>query len=349
MKLRFNKILKNLKTVKNTKAIAISLAVALVIIFPVYLLYAPVGGGDGDIEFFVKKGDGLNKIADGLSDKGLIRNKSLLVWYVKLRGYQNDLRAGKYVLSKNFNIPYIVSMMVEGRSVSNDALIKIPEGFNIWQIDRQLTDAGLIKEGQFSSRYYEDEGYLFPDTYRIHKPEDDSEEAINGFIEELRSKMETNFEEKTSGLLKDLTNDKKKEIIILASMLEKEVQTEKDMRLVAGLIYKRMSIGMKLQIDATVRYGACMRKFVANRYSKNCDVILQGPAIEIKIDSPYNSYTRAGFPVGPISSPGLKSIIAALNPLKSDYLYYLSASDGTTIFSKTSGEHVANRKQYLGL
>ena len=103
---------------------------------------------------------------------------------------------------------------------------------------------------------------------------------------------------------------------------------------------------MPLQLDATVAYGACLRRFLINE--KNCDVTQIGVANEIKIDSAYNTYTRAELPRGPISNPGMAAIRAAKNPKSSDYLYYLSAKDGTTIFAKTSAEHEANRRKYLG-
>ena len=107
---------------------------------------------------------------------------------------------------------------------------------------------------------------------------------------------------------------------------------------------------MPLQIDATVIYGACRRKMAEIKFTKNCEVTFQGPAIEIKIDGPYNTYTRKGLPPGPISNPGLKAIEAALNPTASNYLYYLSTRDGSQmIYSKTAGEHVANRRKYLGI
>jgi len=137
--------------------------------------------------------------------------------------------------------------------------------------------------------------------------------------------------------------------IIIASMLEREVQSDEDMRLVAGIMYKRMEIGMPLQIDATVAYGACLRQAEENNFGKNCDTSFIGVAREIPIDSKYNTYTRKGLPDGPISNPGLRAIDAAKNPKESPYLYYLSTRDGETIFSRTGAEHEANRRKYLGL
>jgi len=120
--------------------------------------------------------------------------------------------------------------------------------------------------------------------------------------------------------------------------------------LVAGIIRNRLARKMPLQIDATVAYGACLRRFIVGNYKKDCDVSQIGVGAEIRIDSGYNSYMRLGLPVGPIANPGITAIQAVLNPQKSDYLYYLSTRDGSQmIFSKTAAEHAANRRKYLGI
>ena len=164
---------------------------------------------------------------------------------------------------------------------------------------------------------------------------------INDKTGEIIKKMWENFEEKTRGLT--ITP----QAVIVASMLEKEVRKAEDMALVAGIIYKRLELGMPLQIDATVAYGSCLNIWTS-QVQRTCDVTEINLIENIKIDSPYNTYTRKGLPLGPISNPGLRALNAALNPVASDYLYYLSArDDGRTIFSKTAEEHQLNRKKYL--
>jgi UPF0755 protein len=143
-----------------------------------------------------------------------------------------------------------------------------------------------------------------------------------------------------------------RDTLLKASILEKEARREEDMRLVAGVIENRLDRGMLLQIDATVSYGACLRKFQSLIVSKlkDCDVSQIPVGAEIRIDGPYNTYTRKGLPPGSIANPGIKAIQAVLNPTKSDYLYYLSIRDGSQmIFSKTAAEHAANRRKYLGI
>jgi UPF0755 protein len=130
-------------------------------------------------------------------------------------------------------------------------------------------------------------------------------------------------------------------------MLEKEAKTSHDMALVAGIIYKRMEIGMLLQIDATVAYGWCLRSAGLGR---DCDVTQAPIALELGIDGPYNTYLRAGLPAGPISNPGIQALEAAANPSTSDYLFYLSTRDGSRIiYAETHEEHLQNRREHLGV
>lgn len=328
-------------------AIVISVAIAFILFVSimVYLIYAPAMRGDSDLlEVRIESGEGLNIISHKLYDRGLIRSRSLFVLYVKARGDEDNLKAGRYTFYKSTNIPAIVWSIVSGNSETEDIKVTIPEGFNVWEIDELLAEMGYIAIGQFSSRYHNDDGYLFPDSYRISN----NESKFN--IEELREKMKFNLQNKTEGLFDSLNSEERKKILIIASVLEKEAKTENDMKLVSGIIRKRLELGMPLQIDATVTYGACLRKAIENNFTNNCDVTIQGPAIEIKVDGPYNSYMQKGLPPGPISNPGLQAIKAALNPQASDYLYYLSTRDGSQmIYSKTPSEHAVNRKKYLGI
>ena len=345
-------------------AIAILMAIAFIGLL-VYFLYLPADKDDGNLtEITVRQGDGLRVVADKLSNAGLIRNKFLFVAYVSLKGQDDELKAGRYLFSRSMSIPVILSLITEGKSESDDTVVVIPEGLNVWEIDKLLVKKGLISEGQFSLQFYDEEGYLYPDTYRLRNFQfpisnlqinsSDQNSKQEETVEKLREKMKENFNNKTNKLWKNLSLEKRKKILVIASILEKEAKTEEDMQLVAGIIYKRLELDIPLQIDATVIYGACLRNFqfpISNLQKiKNCDVTFQSPAEEIKIDGPYNTYIREGLPPAPISNPGLKAIQAALNPQESDYLYYLSTRDGSQmIYSKTSAEHAGNRRKYLGL
>lgn len=287
----------------------------------------------------VGSGQSLSTIADMLQTHGLVRSAIIFRVYVQALGRERDLKAGDYTIPANSTLLDIASQISGGRGSSTDIAVFIPEGYNVWEIDQRLADSKLITEGQFARAYRSHEGFLFPDTYRF-KPD--------SLLSEIEQKMELNGQEKTKELIGGLSAPARDRILTIASIIEKEARDESDMRLVSGVIANRLKRGMPLAIDATVSYGACLRMFSA-RPTVDCQVNLIGVGAEIKIDSAYNTYTRAGLPPHPISNPGLTSIQAALNP-KGNYFYYLSTRDGSQIiFSKTAAEHVANRRKYLGL
>jgi UPF0755 protein len=337
----------NLKKLKSRQAIAITaIAFVLLIFIPVYYsAFIPVYIGNTPVKFTIKEGQSLKTVAQGLKERELIRNEFIFNTYVKLSGNDKNLKAGTYTLGGRLDMPDIVFVLVNGLAESDDIRLLISEGFNIWEIDERLADLDLIEEGDFSSQYHDQEGYMFPDTYRINR-----RAAGPDFIHELKQRMSDNFNAKTAELLGHLSPAEEERIIIVASILEKEARSERDMKLVSGIIKRRMELGMLLQVDATVLYGACLRDAGTNNWSKNCNVSLKGPALEIKVDGPFNTYIREGLPPSPISNPGLRAIEAALNPTESDYLYYLTPR-GTSdiVYARTAVEHVANRKKYLGI
>jgi UPF0755 protein len=322
--------------------IAVISVVAIVVLF---YLFTPANPGR-DIELNIYEGSGLNNIASTLKEAKAIRSRNIFIIYAIISGKDKTIKAGRYIIEKGSDMPTILSKLAEGRSEPDDMVVTIPEGLNVWEIDELLVKKGLIRESDFAKINYLEEGFLFPDTYRLKDPQRFPDADL---IAELTRKMSENYDISLSELLGSFSAGKQREIIIIASILEKEAKTAEDMATVSGIIQARLKKGMKLEVDASVVYGACLREFLEDT-SKDCDVTFIGPAIEIKKDSEYNSYMRTGLPVGPISNPGLKAIKAALNPVETDYLYYLSTRDGSQlIFSKTAVEHTKNRRQYLGI
>jgi UPF0755 protein len=172
------------------------------------------------------------------------------------------------------------------------------------------------------------EGYIFPDSYKIRKEET---------IEDIINKTLQNFDKKVTPELRQEIEKQNKtifEIITMASLLEKEVKTLEDKKIVSGILWKRLENNMPLQVDATI-------SFITGKKDANISIE------ETKIDSPYNTYKYKGLPLGPISNPGLESIIAAIYPESSDYWYYLSTPEGETVFSKTLEEHNIAKAKYL--
>ncbi|MCX6701950.1 MAG: endolytic transglycosylase MltG [Candidatus Zambryskibacteria bacterium] len=178
---------------------------------------------------------------------------------------------------------------------------------------------------QFLTLAKSNEGYLFPDTYFISKTAK-SMDVIN--------MMKENFEVKINSVSGIATSTHKlKDIIIMASILEGEA-LPKDRNIVAGILWKRLEMGMPLQVDSTFAYINGK-----NTYELTLD--------DLKIDSPYNTYKYRGLPPGPISNPGLEAIISAINPIKTKYLYFLTEKDGTIHYAKTFEEHKRNKELYL--
>lgn len=315
--------------------IFIAIAMAIAIFWPVWLIYRPLENQSAEkVEFIISKGDSSAKVARLLAERDLVRNRFLFIFYVLATGREKKFQAGRYQLSRSMSISQIAKIFSKGLAESDDLAITIPEGLNIFEIDKKLAVAGLVNSGEFftEARRRNLEGYFFPDTYRFEK-----KETVEGIIKKMRANFESKVGKKES-----------RRQLIVASLLEKEVREPKDMALVAGIVYKRLELGMLLQIDAAVTYGACLEQIEKLDYYGFCDVSQIGVANFLKDELPYNTYLYPGLPPGPISNPGQEAIKAALYPQASDYLFYLSAkTDGRTIFSRTAVEHERNRAKYL--
>ena len=312
----------------------------------VVLPYPPFSGAPAEgTEFTIDKGETLGAVAHSLADQNLIMSRYLFVAYAIFTGQERKFQAGGYTIPPRVSVRKLVSVFAEGKGVSEDITVTVPEGTNIADAGKILETAGLVGKEEFLRKAISLEGFLFPDTYRFKR----SEAGENLLAEEIIREMKNNFEIRTRDIFTGhFTGEGGAErgygVIIVASILEKEVKTERDMRLVAGIIEKRLAKNMPLELDATVTYGVCEPKFLAGQY---CDVSLAKIIDNLKVSTPYNTYANKGLPIGPISNPGLAAIEATLNPEKSDYLYYLSAPDGTTIFSRTAAEHERARRKYL--
>jgi len=263
--------------------------------------------------FLVKKGEGARTISQNLKEEGLIKFAFFFKAYVLVKKQGAKLQAGEYELSPSMNIPEIVNKMASGDRIKKT--ITIIEGWTIKDIEELLRDRG-------GTVPLELEGYLFPDTYEI-SPEEGIEEIVGRMLVNFDKKVSSRFGEELSS-----------EIIIMASLLEKEVQTLEDKKIVSGILWKRLEIGMPLQVDATITY-------ITGR--KTTEIFKE----ELQIDSPYNTYKYKGLPLGPICNPGLESIEAAIHPELSSYWFYLSTLGGETIFSKTLKEHNQAKEKYL--
>lgn len=293
-----------------------------------------------EVIFSVKKGEGSREIALNLEKAGLIKWGPLFRLYVLFKDVSGSLQAGTYELSPSMTIPQIAKKFASGETLK--IKVTIPEGFTLKDIQEELTSKLQrnvlcdFRAGDFKQEFdfLEDspdvaslEGFLFPDTYFFELNQDDKG-IVERFLENFGEKFAP-YKNKAA-----LSGKKIFETVTMASLLEKEVRTLDDKKLVSGILWKRLENKIPLQVDATVAY-------ITGKNTTRVSIE------ETKIDSPYNTYKYPGLPIGPISNPGLESILAAISPQKSEFWYYLSTPEGETIFNKTLKEHNLDRAELL--
>lgn len=289
---------------------------------------------NGDFEgtpqiFFIEKGASVNEIAGKLHEARLIRSVLGFKVMAVLRGVTSKLQPGAYEITPVWTVNDILTLLSgEGR---REAQVTVIEGSSIYDIDQILSEARVISPRSLIAygRSRGLEGRLFPDTYRLFTSSP-MEEVVGIFLK--------NFESKALPIL-NADKDNLEKNLILASVLEGEVPDYEERRIVAGILKKRLAYDMPLQVDATICY------IKEERGEDKCSPIT---AIDLKTDSPYNTYLYKGLPPGPIGNPGVQALKAALSPQKSEYWFYLSdPKNRKTIFAITLDEHSKNKLKYL--
>ena len=312
----------------------IILAIFVLFIFGFFFwqgIYLPKTPFGEEKLFLVEKGQSLFQIAENLEKEGLIKNKFFFDFYIFIKGVQRKLQAGEYFLSPSESTARIAQKLISGDIAK--MVVTIPEGWTQKQIEERI---GLKLPGENL------EGFLFPDTYYL---------PVDVTPEKVVEIMTTNFDKKMAPFKEEIEGQGKTifEIVIMASLLEKEVKTFEDKELVSGILWKRLENGMPLQVDATITYIKKTTNLEGPRsFSEKGEAYGSRISIEeTKINSLFNTYKYLGLPPGPICNPGIDSIKAAIYPKNSDYWYYLSTPEGKTIFSKTLEEHNNAKEKYL--
>lgn len=286
------------------------------------VIFPPFPPQSGPVILVIEKGTHARAIAEQLSAKNLIRSPNVFLGYVKLMSHEGLLRSGNFVFHGPLSIPAVLAAMKTG---VDEKTIFIPEGWTVADIAAHFEEQGFFSKEEFTAAAQPYEGYLFPDTYRVF--EDASPQDIVAL-------MRSNFEKKTASLGLGTSKYSLSDIVIMASLLEREAPSLGDRKLVAGILWKRLEAGMPLQVDATLTYAV-------GRGS------LSLTSDDLALDSPYNTYRHLGLPVGPIANPGLKSLEAALDPTPSPYWYYLSDREELLYYSTTFEEHREKKFKYL--
>jgi len=307
-----------------------------------------IGSAQDRTVIAIESGMSVSGIADLLAEKGLIRSPFIFRLYVRLHGAQSNLQAGRFVLSGDMSVPQIVDVLRSGKS--QEVSVTIPEGWTVTDIDAALARMGLAESGSiidcaqrcdFSSfdflpkvsnlaeRGGTLEGYLYPDTYFA----DTANFVPKFFLERMLGAFRKNVVAGQAEAIK-ASGHSLHEIVTMASLVEEETKTDEERPVVAGILWKRYDGNIGLGVDATVRY------------------ILDKPTSAITVSdletvSPYNTRKFRGLPPGPIANPGLKSILATLEPQESPYWYYLHDSKGVIHYATTNEEHNENRRKYL--
>lgn len=322
-----------------------------------YFISTPVTPGNTiDTSFVIKKGDTVTNIAQKLHDKDLILDEDAFKTFAKQNGFDRKIIAGKFMLNQSMTIPQINEKITNPNQ--GELTLTIPEGMTIRGIDEKLVGLGAIQPGEFIqatkdfSNYakypfldekklrqlpHPLEGYLFPDTYFIDVTHYNSQDLIDLMLKDFQNKIPKELIDNKGANLTGTSGEKKfvslYDIITMASILEKEVSTNKDRTTVAGILWKRLEENWFLGADATLLYLKNDRSIDAKDLSE---------------DSPYNLRNHHGLPPGPISNPGAANIEAAANPETSPYYFYLTKPEtGEVVYARTNDEHNANKARYL--
>jgi len=302
----------------------------------------PFKGYDGAEQFVViEPGSGTRSIGQRLIQAGVVRDDATFRAALWRSGRARTLQAGEFRFDRPMTPSEVIDKIARG-DVYNRR-ITFPEGLNIQEMARIYEQQGFGKAAAFVEAARDPaairsidpaatdlEGYLFPETYAV--PRDTTAAKLVGLMVERFKQLFTDEMQKAAQSL-ELTP---RETVTLAALVEKETAQPSERPIVAAVYLNRRKIGMAMQADPTVIY-ALQR---AGRYNGNIR------RDDLSFDSPYNTYRYPGLPPGPIASPGLASLQAAVSPANVDYLYFVSRNDGSHVFARTLEEHNENVRQY---
>lgn len=287
---------------------------------------------------YIKPKTGVQEIAQALREAGVIQSSWAFLSLAYLQGSLTRLHAGEYEFTRGMSLLDVLRKLEAGRVVTHQ--VTIPEGFTAENIARLLAGEKLVDGDRFQalvadSQFVESlgvpgqtlEGYLFPDTYRLTRGMEE-EEIIRAMVARFRQAVPRDVEDQANRLGLEVHS-----LVTLASLIEKEAKLDSERPLVSAVFYNRLRRNMPLQSDPTAVYG------------------VPGPrrritVMDLKRKTPYNTYLKAGLPPGPIANPGMASLLAALNPARVTYLYFVSKNDGSHFFSHTLEQHAEAVRRY---
>jgi UPF0755 protein len=330
--------------------VATVVVIALVAAAALYWsLHQPQASGNRTVMFHVGTGDSVATVAQRLHAEGLLSNALLFRLDARVHGLGGELKVGDYALRPNMSIDQTVSAL----TVYHADMIRItvPEGFRSEQIaqvlDRHhMSGAAFLREVQHPADLHVGilrdkpaaaslEGYLFPNTYDV-PPGFSGKTFAQYMVRTLDGKFSPQM--RAQARTEHLSIY---QVLTLAAIVEREAKVPRERPIIASVYLNRLKIGMKLQADPTVQYAAGTK---ANWWP-----VLQTEAVNVMPESPYNTYTHAGLPPGPIANPGLASIQAVLRPAPTHYYYFVAKGNGEHAFASTYTQQLANEQKYASV
>lgn len=283
-----------------------------------------------DTLFLVNKGDSLNKIAQSLQDKKLVNDKYIFILFSKINRIYPQIKAGEYLFNGEFSIKQTAEKLSSGKVYLRK--VTFPEGLTSTEIAKILHKENFLSKDEFAAPA---EGSILPETYTYMRG--DSPKKI---IKQAQKAMQNVLEQAWQERDQNLPLQSKEELLILASIVEKETGIGMERAQVASVFVNRLRLGMLLQTDPTVIYALTNGKEDLNRPLTRKD---------LSIDSPYNTYKYAGLPPTPICNPGKDAIYAAAHPSETPYLYFVASGNGGHNFAATLSEHNENVRKWREL
>lgn len=300
-----------------------------VVIVGLTILFTIPSKTDTVTDIQITRGMGSRQIADMLEQDNLIINKYPFIIGSKIKNAGKPLQAGEFEIPANASISQILDIIQNGKTIQRK--FTIPEGRTSWEIVQILKNEPLL-EGEITT--IPPEGSLMPDTYFYSKGDSRQDK-----IARMQESMSDFINKQDANTLAALPLETMEEVIILASIVEKETAVPTEYAQVAGVFINRLNKGMPLQTDPTVIYGITKGEHANNGMGPLGRRLLTK---DLQKDTPYNTYTRAGLPPTPIANPGRAAIEAVLHPASHDYLYFVADGTGGHAFAKTLAEHNAN-------
>lgn len=328
---------------------AVVLAVILTFGFSIWREYSRTESVEGEpVEVTIAQGSGTKQVAEELKEAGVIRYETAFLLKIYFSDDRGKLRYGTFALNDGMCLADVIEALVTGGAQKEEESFTIPEGYSIPMIAEKLEQEGVMSQDEFLTAvknaaadfvfkdqlppaeqvFYQMEGYIFPDTYYLSE-DMTGDELVAKILDEFQNKFDAKRQEEAAALGMSM-----EEVLIRASLVQKETDLPEEYSMVAGVINNRLAQNMRLQFDSTVVYALSQGMYGVERVLYD----------HLETDSPYNTYKNDGLPVGPICNPSQEAIDGVLHPAQHNYLYFQTdqvKNDGSNLYFETYEEHAA--------